>query len=139
MKGDEDPDLTGDERRLRHRGGDHGGQAHRGRVADAREQPAPRTPHALRLGADGGRGLLPRMGERLLRLPLANRLEHWERSRKVRRFAREMGLGTEDGRPLGRSEERFGPDWCKGHFDHHGARTLAAFSQRLEMLAEGWR
>ena len=91
------------------------------------------------LSADGGRGLLPRMGERLLRLPLANRLEHWERSRKVRRFAREMGLGTEDGRPLGRSEERFGPDWCKGHFDHHGARTLAAFSQRLEMLAEGWR
>jgi hypothetical protein len=39
----------------------------------------------------------------------------------------------------GRTEERFGPDWCKGHFDHHAARTLAAFSQRLEALAEGWQ
>ncbi len=91
------------------------------------------------LRQDGRRRALTRVEEKLLRLPLVNRLENWERSRKIRRFTRGIDRRGEEQAVLARSEERFGPDWCKGHFDHHAARTLAAFSQRLEGLAQGWR
>jgi hypothetical protein len=94
--------------------------------------------HAGFLSDDGPRRTAS-VGERLLRLRVLDPLERWERSRKIRRFAREMEASRRPEDAAGRTEERFGPDWCKGHFDHHAARTLAAFSQRLETLAEGWR
>lgn len=57
--------------------------------------------------------------------PLADRLERWEMQRKVRRLAAQAP---------GSPEAQFGPDWCKGHFDGHGGRALAAYSARLAVL-----
>jgi hypothetical protein len=91
------------------------------------------------LPAEPRRGLATRLGEMALRLPGAGHLEDWERTRKIRRWVCGVGRPTEHGTSLSGTEERFGPDWCKGHFDHHASRTLRAFSQRLELLAEGWR
>jgi len=56
---------------------------------------------------------------------LAGRLERWEMERKVPRLA---------GRAAASLEARFGPEWCKGHFDGHGGRTLAAYAARLAVL-----
>ncbi|OGO14017.1 MAG: hypothetical protein A2Z66_12980 [Chloroflexi bacterium RBG_13_66_10] len=78
------------------------------------------------------------LGEKLLKLRLVDPLERWEMSRKIRRFAREIEVSRGVGPSGGRTEERFGPDWCKGHFDHHAMHTLAAYSRRLENLADGW-
>jgi hypothetical protein len=64
-----------------------------------------------------------RAGARALEGPLRagplDRLERWEMERKVARFARR-----------GDGETRFGPTVCKGHFDGHRARALAAYEER---------
>jgi hypothetical protein len=99
----------------------------------------PPVRHAGLLSDGGPRRTVGLVGERLLRLRAVDRLELWERSRKIRRFAGEMATSPRPEGAPGRTEERFGPDWCKGHFDHHASRTLATFSQRLEALAEGWQ
>lgn len=89
-------------------------------------------------GHDGRRRLMGPLGEKLLKLRLVDPLERWEMSRKIRRFAREIEVSRGVGPSGGRTEERFGHDWCKGHFDHHAMHTLAAYSRRLENLADGW-
>ncbi|NJM05652.1 hypothetical protein HC891_04825 [Candidatus Gracilibacteria bacterium] len=33
-----------------------------------------------------------------------------------------------------RWEAQFAADWCKGHFESHGQRTLAAYQARLKSL-----
>jgi hypothetical protein len=58
--------------------------------------------------------------ERRLRARPIDRLERWEMERKIARLA-----------PLGDGEARFGPTVCKGHFDGHRARALAAYEGRL--------
>ncbi|MBV9547740.1 MAG: hypothetical protein JOY61_25480, partial [Chloroflexi bacterium] len=63
--------------------------------------------------------------EYALRSPLGSGMEHWERTRKMRKLGR---------RGNGHTEAAFGPDWCKGHFDDHGQLTLARYSARLEAL-----
>jgi hypothetical protein len=91
-------------------------------------------PHpASALRANGG----PRLSraERMLRSPVFDPLERWEASRKIRRFHREAKARGSSAY----AEERFGSEWCKGHFDHHAGRTMAAFLRRLEELEEGWR
>jgi hypothetical protein len=66
-----------------------------------------------------------RVSETLLRTRFGGWLERWEMERKVARFNQESD---------GAGEAHFGVDWCKGHFDHHGRSTLAAFEQRLHTL-----
>jgi hypothetical protein len=61
-----------------------------------------------------------RLIERPLRARPIDRLEDWEMRRKIERLA-----------PLGDAEARFGPSVCKGHFDGHRARALAAYEDRL--------
>jgi hypothetical protein len=71
-------------------------------------------------------GTLKRALERLLGGALGDRLEGWERRRKVARLCRRQ-LST---------EVVFGPDQCKGHFDRHRARALARYRARLAQLHE---
>jgi len=40
--------------------------------------------------------------------------------------------------PWSRPEAAFSPDRCKGHFERHGERTLAAFEARLAGLQDDW-
>lgn len=68
---------------------------------------------------------LSRAGELALRTPAGDWVERWEMNRKVAKF-------TANGD--GHAEAHFGPDCCKGHFDTHGARTLAEFAKRLRDL-----
>lgn len=66
-----------------------------------------------------------RVVERGIPGALADRLEQWEMERKIRRLATQAP---------GSLEAHFGPDWCKGHFDGHGGRALAAYTARLAVL-----
>ena len=70
-----------------------------------------------------------RLAERLLRTPAGEHLERWEMTRKITKFTRQSG-------DRGAAEAAFCADWCKGHFDDHGARAMAAFSQRVETLEQ---
>ena len=62
------------------------------------------------------------LAESALRTAAGGWLESWEHGRKVRR----LSAGKEANREVG-----FSPDWCKGHFDAHGQRTLTAFQDRM--------
>lgn len=77
----------------------------------------------------GGEQMVRRLAEGILRTPAGKRLERWEMERKIARFTRQSG-------DSGAAEAAFCADWCKGHFDDHGARTLAAFSSRVENLPQ---
>jgi hypothetical protein len=68
---------------------------------------------------------LQRLGEMILDTAIGNWLERWESGRKIARF-RSMA-GDSD-------ETTFTADCCKGHFDGHGSRTMAAFLARLETI-----
>lgn len=65
------------------------------------------------------------LAEAALRLSVWNAVERWEMRRKIRCFNAE---GQSSG------EARFSPDWCQGHFDEHGSRTLAIYKSRLERI-----
>jgi hypothetical protein len=70
--------------------------------------------------------------ETILSIPLiGSRLEQWEMNRKIRKFS---ANGTPAHRISENPETSFCPDWCKGHFDGHGQRTLAAFQERISRL-----
>jgi hypothetical protein len=75
--------------------------------------------------AAGAESALRQIAERLGRSRLGDRVERWERARKVRRFTARAAEG---------GEARFGADWCKGHFEAHGRRALDAFVARLRRL-----
>jgi hypothetical protein len=68
---------------------------------------------------------LKRMLEAGLGGRLGERLESWERGRKIRRFTEQEGEAA---------EAAFCPGQCKGHFDGHAKRALAAYAARLEEL-----
>jgi hypothetical protein len=81
------------------------------------------------VGAERARGRTRRAAEAALRTRLGGRLERWEMERKVRKFAQQGG----------NPETAFSAEWCKGHFDGHGQRVMAAFAERLQRLgAEAW-
>jgi hypothetical protein len=61
-----------------------------------------------------------------LRTPLGGKLEHWERTRKIRRFQKLH---------KGQATASFGPDHCKGHFQSNERRILHALDERLRRLA----
>jgi hypothetical protein len=70
-----------------------------------------------------------------LRSALGERLERWEMDRKVRKLNGHMnGAASPVPQPERNGEVAFSPDRCKGHFDQHGWRTLAAFSERLRAV-----
>jgi hypothetical protein len=75
--------------------------------------------------AHNGSRPLQKLQEWPLRGELGNRIELWERTRKIRRFTSQPGLGT---------ETRFDAEICQGNFDQHRSRTLAAFERRLRQL-----
>lgn len=78
-------------------------------------------------GGDSPRGVVRRGIEAAMRGPAGDRLERWEMTRKRRKFE------AVTPRP---AEARFAPDYCKGHFEAHGARVLAALEQRVVSACE---
>jgi hypothetical protein len=88
----------------------------------------PWEPEPLRAAGPGApRGRLVRTVEGLLRSRAGDRLEKWERTRKVRRFTREAaGAGGAPG------EAEFSADWCKGHLGTHRAEVMARYRRRHE-------
>ncbi len=87
-------------------------------------------PNALDQPADGREptrnpGRLSRLGELALHNPIGDRLEGWERRRKIRRFSRQAGYGK---------ETLFNEDICQGNFNNHGAWTSSQFQERIARL-----
>lgn len=70
-------------------------------------------------------GTASRLAERILRSSAGAWLERRERERKIRKFRR---MRQES------AEVSLGTDWCKGHQNAHGGRTLAAYTSRLAQL-----
>jgi hypothetical protein len=65
--------------------------------------------------------------EPLLKTPLGRLLENWERTRKIAQLTRQAG---------GDPESYFSTDCCKGHFERHGARTMAAYENKIKAALE---
>lgn len=63
------------------------------------------------------------LAEAVLRTPLGGLAERYEMQRKVRKLGRLHG-----------SEAGFCEDWCKGHFEGHGSRTMHEFERRCQIL-----
>jgi hypothetical protein len=59
---------------------------------------------------------------------LGRRLEHWESTRKIRRFEQQN---------KGRATASFDVDHCKGHFQSNERQILEAFDERLRRLESG--
>lgn len=59
-----------------------------------------------------------------------DRLERWERRRKIRKLSREQS---------GSPESHFTADTCKGHLHRHQERTQAALEERLASVPTGGR
>lgn len=85
------------------------------------------APRQLKAGVNGD-GRLKTLGERLLSTPPTRRLEQWEMTRKITKFTRQGNLN---------GETRFSADFCKGHFDGHKQRIMAAFHERLQAINLG--
>jgi hypothetical protein len=68
--------------------------------------------------------------QRILELPLRGKLgdsfEKWEMNRKIARFSKQKGFGT---------ETVFNSEVCQGNFDHHARWTQKEFKQRLDNLS----
>lgn len=69
---------------------------------------------------------LQRLGERLLAARLGDRLEAWERGRKLRKF---QALASRPG-----SAAQLDAEHVKGHFEDHGRVILAEYQARLARL-----
>lgn len=70
-----------------------------------------------------GRPGLQTLLEFPLRGRLGDRLERWEMARKIARFSRQPGFGT---------ETAFNADICQGNFDHHRSWVREALKKRLK-------
>ncbi|MCX7851419.1 MAG: hypothetical protein N2383_01420 [Caldilineales bacterium] len=65
------------------------------------------------------------LAETVLRLPPTDYLERWEMRRKVAKFRN---------RYPNQSEALFSADCCKGHFEGHGQRIIAAYHETFKRL-----
>ncbi len=74
-------------------------------------------------------GRLAGLAEHVLGSRLGAHLERWEMQRKIEKFGKTPEAGYK-----GHAEVAFSPDWCKGHFDGHARRVLAAYADRLRSL-----
>jgi hypothetical protein len=72
---------------------------------------------------------LQRWGERLLGGGLGDRLERWEQTRKLRKFAPAAGMAG--------SAAELDADRVKGHFDDHGHPILRQYEERVAQ-AQRW-
>lgn len=61
---------------------------------------------------------------------LGDRFEVLEMSRKIARFQKQEGYG---------SETHFSAELCQGNFDHHGAWVMNAYMERLNTFSVGMR
>ncbi len=73
----------------------------------------------------GGVNAIQFVLEFLLNSKFGNLFESWEMNRKITRFQKQAGYGT---------ETNFSADVCQGNFDHHGHWTLKAYQERCESL-----
>lgn len=65
------------------------------------------------------------LAETFLRTPPGVWLERWEMRRKIQRLrSRQQAAGLA-------AEVSLSADWCKGHFDGHNGRVLAAYRRRV--------
>jgi hypothetical protein len=71
------------------------------------------------------RSTLQKVAEYILSGRLGNRFEHWEMTRKIRRFTEQEGFGE---------ETVFNAEVCQGNFHHHRKWTHEAYLQRLDSL-----
>ncbi len=74
------------------------------------------------------RGVAARLLETLLESPIGDRLERWERERKIRRLGR-RGSVKVDEETL---EAALGAERCKGHFGSTGREVLRRYHGRLD-------
>jgi hypothetical protein len=74
---------------------------------------------------DQGQSKFQSLAEETLRSPLGDWLENWEMKRKQHKFLAQVTEGA---------EISFCADWCKGHFDGHGNKTLSAYAEKLAEL-----
>jgi hypothetical protein len=63
--------------------------------------------------------------EALLRSQPGSWIEKWEMDRKIQRFRLQNPENL---------EASFSVDWCKGHFNAHGKRTLQSYADRLRQI-----
>lgn len=75
----------------------------------------------------GARSRSQALAELALRTRPGGWLERWEMERKVRKFS---------ARHPGNPEISLNSDCCKGHFDGHGQRTLAAYADRVKTIIQ---
>lgn len=77
------------------------------------------------------------LGEIALRTPPGAWLEQWEMKRKIHRFSQESAAVEVSGEGHGWvSEAAFSADYCKGHFDDHGQRTLNEFTNQWKKITD---
>src|SRR5205823_2718267 len=74
-----------------------------------------------------------RLTEAALPTPVGNAIERWEMDRKIRQFSRKPADYKDD--VFSQAETTFNADCCKGHFEAHGQRILAEYSDRLRSIA----
>jgi hypothetical protein len=89
--------------------------------------PPPATPPA---GRQNKMEWLKKVGENCLSGPGGEKLERWEMDRKIKKFSRLTGKN---------GEAEFSSEWCKGHFEGHAVRSIAAYQRRLEHLGLDYR
>ena len=83
------------------------------------------THYVTRAASHEANGLLKRASEAALRTTPGGWVEEWEMRRKLRKFDQTHAHDP---------ESSFGPDCCKGHFNHHMSRTLESLSFRLREI-----
>ena len=98
-------------------------------------------PPALVEAQDYLRGLPPSPARRLVEAALetgpGRRLDRWEMTRKVRKFRRQRAdEALTDLSAADFSEADFSPDTCKGHFNRHQQRVIAAYVRRAAAPVE---
>lgn len=74
-----------------------------------------------------------RMLEGVLRTPVGDWIEEWERERKVRRFTRMSGLGG-DGLGTADVDADFSATRCKGHLGTRAREIMARYRERIAEL-----
>ncbi|MBC8162752.1 MAG: hypothetical protein H7Z42_16195 [Roseiflexaceae bacterium] len=88
-------------------------------LPNASHAPRPLAPRPPRMR------LARSLAEASLRTPLGGWAERWEMGRKIRKLSQRRARAA---------ETAFCADWCKGHFEGHGQRTLDAYHTRLRTI-----